>query len=78
MEPIALLIAALAVVAGLALGWYLGRTRAAADLARAEAELAAVREDRDRQHDLYRDAVRALSPGRRPRPPTAPGRRARC
>ncbi len=57
MEPIALLIAALAVVAGVALGWYLGRTRAAADLARAEAELAAVREDRDRQHDLYRDAV---------------------
>ncbi|MGN8024768.1 DNA recombination protein RmuC [Microbacterium sp. 22242] len=57
MEPIALLVAVIAAAAGIALGWYLGRTRGAADLARAEAELAAVRDDRDRQNDLYRDAV---------------------
>ncbi|GAA4491072.1 DNA recombination protein RmuC [Microbacterium panaciterrae] len=57
MEPIALLLIVLALVAGIALGWYLGRSRGATELARAEAELAAVREDRDRQNDLYRDAV---------------------
>ncbi|MDQ4213956.1 DNA recombination protein RmuC [Microbacterium capsulatum] len=57
MEPIALLIAVLAAVVGLALGWYLGRTRGATELARAEAALAAAQEDRDRQNDLYRDAV---------------------
>ncbi|MBS1699522.1 MAG: DNA recombination protein RmuC [Actinobacteria bacterium] len=57
MDALALLIAALVAAAGLALGWFLGRSRGAADLARADAELAVVREDRDRQHDLYRDAV---------------------
>ncbi|MFJ4167351.1 DNA recombination protein RmuC [Microbacterium sp. NPDC089698] len=57
MDALALLIAALTAVAGLALGWFLGRSRGAADLARADAELAVVREDRDRQNDLYRDAV---------------------
>ena len=57
MDALALLIAALTAVAGLAVGWFLGRSRGAADLARADAELAVVREDRDRQNDLYRDAV---------------------
>lgn len=53
--PIILAIAGLAV--GLALGWFLRAARGAADLARSEAELAAARDDRDRQYDLYRDAV---------------------
>lgn len=57
MDAFALLITAVAAAAGLAVGWYLGRSRGAADLARADAELAVVREERDRQHDLYRDAV---------------------
>ncbi|MCE4027122.1 DNA recombination protein RmuC [Microbacterium sp. Au-Mic1] len=57
MDALALLIAALTAVAGLAVGWLLGRNRGAADLARSDAELSVVREDRDRQHDLYRDAV---------------------
>lgn len=57
MDALALLIAALTAIACLAVGWFLGRGRNAADLARADAELAVVREDRDRQNDLYRDAV---------------------
>lgn len=52
---VVLLLAAL--VAGVAIGWYLQATRGAAELARAQAELVAAREDRDRQYDLYRDAV---------------------
>ncbi len=39
------------------MGWFLHAGRGAADLARAQAELAAARDDRDRQYDLYRDAV---------------------
>jgi DNA recombination protein RmuC len=57
-----LVITALAV--GAAVGWFARAARATssqaqarADLARAEAELAAARDDRDRQYDLYRDAV---------------------
>ncbi|MGP6171024.1 DNA recombination protein RmuC [Microbacterium sp. A196] len=57
-----LVITALAV--GAAVGWFARATRATssqaqarADLARTEAELAAARDDRDRQYDLYRDAV---------------------
>lgn len=46
-----------ALAAGAALGWFFRAARGAADLARAEAELAAARDDRDRQYDLYRDAV---------------------
>ena len=44
MDPLALLIAALTAAAGLAVGWFLGRSRGAADLARADAELSVVRE----------------------------------
>ncbi|MGO2932980.1 DNA recombination protein RmuC [Microbacterium sp.] len=57
-----LVVAALAV--GVAVGWSARSARGSqaqaqtrADLARAEAELAAARDDRDRQYDLYRDAV---------------------
>lgn len=46
-----------ALVTGGALGWALHSGRGAAALARAEAELSAARDDRDRQYDLYRDAV---------------------
>ncbi|MFB7251919.1 DNA recombination protein RmuC [Microbacterium sp. NPDC056234] len=56
----ALLIVLLVIVvlaAGVALGWFARSSRGAAALARAEAELAAARDDRDRQYDLYRDAV---------------------
>lgn len=52
---ISLLLVALAI--GVATGWFLRSARSSADLARAEAELAAARDDRDRQYDLYRDAV---------------------
>ncbi|NKF33693.1 DNA recombination protein RmuC, partial [Pseudomonas sp. BGM005] len=48
---IALLLAAL--VVGAAAGWFLRAGRGAADQARAQAELAAARDDRDRQYDLY-------------------------
>ncbi|KJL18241.1 DNA recombination protein RmuC [Microbacterium foliorum] len=50
-----LLLAAL--VAGVAVGWYLHAFRGAGELATARAELVAARDDRDRQYDLYRDAV---------------------
>lgn len=57
-----LVVAALA--AGAAAGWFARSARvssshsqSAADLARLQAELAAARDDRDRQYDLYRDAV---------------------
>lgn len=60
---IVLLLAA-AAAGGFFVGWYMKtsrtaheRTQQATDLARAQAELAAVRDDRDRQYDLYRDAV---------------------
>jgi len=58
------LIVAIALVAGGALGWFAHAARAAGDqaqtgaeLARLRAELSAARDDRDRQYDLYRDAV---------------------
>jgi len=50
-----LLLAAL--VAGVAVGWCLHAFRGAGELATARAELVAARDDRDRQYDLYRDAV---------------------
>lgn len=57
MDATAVLLTAIGLLAGVAAGWLLARSRAAADLARAQAEAAALREDRDRQYDLYRDAV---------------------
>ena len=58
------LLTAVAVAVGFLVGWFAHsarqaqeRTRTATELARAHAELAAARDDRDRQYDLYRDAV---------------------
>ena len=51
------LLVIVALAAGAAAGWFARASRSAAALARAEAELAAARDDRDRQYDLYRDAV---------------------
>ena len=55
--PLIVLLVVLAIAAGVGIGWFARSARGAADLARAEAELAAARDDRDRQYDLYRDAV---------------------
>ncbi len=57
MEALTIVLVLIALAAGAAAGWFLRSSRGAADLARAEAELAAARDDRDRQYDLYRDAV---------------------
>lgn len=57
MDALTLVLLLAALVAGAAVGWFLRGSRGAAELARAEAELAAARDDRDRQYDLYRDAV---------------------
>jgi DNA recombination protein RmuC len=57
MDALTLVLLLAALVAGVAAGWFLRGSRGAADLARIEAELAAARDDRDRQYDLYRDAV---------------------
>ncbi len=57
MDALTLVLLLVALAAGAAVGWFLRGSRGAADLARAEAELAAARDDRDRQYDLYRDAV---------------------
>lgn len=57
MDALGFVFAALALIAGIALGWYLARARSAAALASATAEAAALREERDRQSDLYNDAV---------------------
>src|SRR5690606_31117029 len=58
------LVAAVAVAAGFVVGWFVSsmrtvreRTQTSTELARVHAELAAARDDRDRQYDLYRDAV---------------------
>lgn len=58
------LLTAAAIAVGFVVGWFVHstrtageRTQTATDLARAQAELAAARDDRDRQYDLYRDAV---------------------
>lgn len=62
--PLIVLLTAAALAAGAAAGWFArsareagSRSQTAADLARLQAELAAARDDRDRQYDLYRDAV---------------------
>lgn len=62
--PLIALIAAVALAIGLVVGWFARAARDAAEhtrdtteLARTQAELAAARDDRDRQYDLYRDAV---------------------
>jgi DNA recombination protein RmuC len=57
MDALTVVLLLIAVVAGGALGWYVRASRGSADLARAQAELSAARDDRDRQYDLYRDAV---------------------
>ena len=57
MDALTLVLLLAALVAGVAVGWFLHGSRGAADLARIKAELAAARDDRDRQYDLYRDAV---------------------
>lgn len=54
---VTVLLVIVALAAGAAAGWYARASRGAAALARAEAQLAAARDDRDRQYDLYRDAV---------------------
>ncbi len=62
--PLIVVLAIAALAAGVAVGWFAHASRAAAsrsqtiaELARVHAELAAARDDRDRQYDLYRDAV---------------------
>ncbi|MFS0893178.1 DNA recombination protein RmuC [Microbacterium sp. 179-I 3D3 NHS] len=57
MDALTLALVLVALAAGVAAGWFLRASRGAAVLARTEAELAAARDDRDRQYDLYRDAV---------------------
>ena len=57
MDAAAIVFALLALAAGVALGWLIARSRSAAELAEARTEAASLREDRDRQYDLYRDAV---------------------
>ncbi|MCT1479714.1 DNA recombination protein RmuC [Microbacterium sp. p3-SID336] len=57
MDALSIVLVLAALAAGVALGWFLRAGRDGAALARTEAELAAARDDRDRQYDLYRDAV---------------------
>ena len=57
MDAAAVVFALIALLAGVALGWVIARSRSSAELAHARAEAAALRDDRDRQYDLYRDAV---------------------
>ena len=57
MEPLTVVLVLIALAAGAALGWFVRSARSATELARTAAELAAARDDRDRQYDLYRDAV---------------------
>lgn len=57
MDALTVVLLLVALAAGAAIGWLLRASRGSADLARAQAELAAARDDRDRQYDLYRDAV---------------------
>lgn len=51
------LIALISLVVGVAMGWLLSRSRAASEIARTAAEADALRDERDRQYDLYRDVV---------------------
>lgn len=62
--PLIALLVVTASAVGLIVGWFARAARGAAeharsatDLARTQAELTAARDDRDRQYDLYRDAV---------------------
>ena len=55
--PLVVLLIVLALAVGLGAGWAARAARSAAALAAAGAEAAALRDDRDRQYDLYRDAV---------------------
>jgi len=62
--PLIVFLVVAALATGAALGWFVRAAKASiaasqlrADLARSEAELVAARDDRDRQYDLYRDAV---------------------
>lgn len=57
MDALTAVLLLLALVAGGAAGWFARASRGAAELARTQAELAAAKDDRDRQYDLYRDAV---------------------
>lgn len=65
MDALLIVVLALAALAaGGAAGWFARAARSSAqhsatatDLARVQAELSAARDDRDRQYDLYRDAV---------------------
>ncbi|MFT4258823.1 DNA recombination protein RmuC [Microbacterium sp.] len=57
MDALTLVLALAALVIGAAFGWFLRASRGAAERARLQAELAAARDDRDRQYDLYRDTV---------------------
>lgn len=57
MDALSVVLVFLALAAGATVGWYLRSMKESATLARVEAELAAARDDRDRQYDLYRDAV---------------------
>lgn len=57
MDALTVVLVLLALAVGAVIGWFLRGGRGAAELARAQAELAAARDDRDRQYDLYRDAV---------------------
>lgn len=62
--PLIVVLLVAALVIGAAVGWFARAARGATDLAsgatdlaRAQAEVTAARDDRDRQYDLYRDAV---------------------
>ncbi|OAN33640.1 recombinase RmuC [Microbacterium sp. H83] len=57
MDALTIVLVLIALACGGAVGWFVRAARSAAELARAGAELAAARDDRDRQYDLYRDAV---------------------
>lgn len=57
MDALTIVLLLVTLLVGGAVGWMLRSGRGAAEIARAEAELAAARDDRDRQYDLYRDAV---------------------
>ncbi|MDA4894513.1 DNA recombination protein RmuC [Streptomyces sp. MS2A] len=57
MEATIVVVALVALAVGAGLGWLAARARSASAVAGLTAEAAALREDRDRQYDLYRDAV---------------------
>ncbi|MFT4156426.1 MAG: DNA recombination protein RmuC [Microbacterium sp.] len=57
MDAFTAVLVLLALAAGAVIGWLLRGGRSAAELERLQAELTAARDDRDRQYDLYRDAV---------------------